>query len=344
MKQNQKLLLVIILGIVIFLNVLLLSWLLSDFFSGPYGPEKTVAATDGGEENTAEEVTTTEETGTGEITLEPTAEEITTEEPSTEATIVEEKKISLEEAKRVIHTFSWGEGEDQLGYKSDVHENKSVRGFSVEDDQICVWDDANRRILIYENGSYSSIETEYFSGNSGMSYQNGWVGLLDESKVQLYRSDRSREISIKLPAQLTNMMSTPQKIVEIGDTSVVLEFKMMTSNTRIQYRYDWVTDQVERITDYNIPEFFKGKNVVDVIGVHDDIVYYEDTEMRENVLLNVIGLKTENCHLYVEINQTDHLNKAKQNVWSYLSEDGRLYIMECFKDRVEISEIKLTIK
>lgn len=340
MKQNQMLLIAIGLGIVILLNILILGSLLTDFFSGPNGPEETVSATDGRENTTTEESSTVGETSTEE----PTTDEITTEEPSTEAPVVEEKKISLEEAKRVIHTFSWGEGEDQLGYDLNVHEDKAPRGFSVEGDQICIWDDANWRILIYENGSYSAIATEYFGGKSGMAYRNGWIGLLDESKVQLYRSDRSREISIKLSSQLTNMRSTPEKIVEIGDTYVVLEFKMMTSNSRSRYRYDWVTDQVERITDDNLPEFFKEKNVVDVIGVHDDVVYYKNTEMRENVPLTIIGLKAENYHLYVEMDQTNYLNTTKQEIWSHLSSDGRLYIMECFEDRVEISEIELDVR
>ena len=344
MKQNQKLLLGIGLGVVIFLNVLILGWLLSDFFSGPNGPEKTVAATDSGEKTTAEEHSTAGETSPEETTEEATTEEITTEELSTEEPVVEwtEKKISLEEAKRVIHTFSWGEGEDQLGYKSDGHEAKAPRGFSVEGDQICVWDDANWRILLYENGHYSAIATEYFSGKSGMSYQNGWIGLLDESKVQLYRSDRSKEMSIKLPTQLTNEVSVPWKIVEIGDTYFVLEIKSRKSSARSQYRYDWTTDQVERITDHNLPAFFDEQNEVDVIGVYDDVVYYEDTEVRENALFTIIGLKAKNYHLYVEIDQSKYIKTGGvHKCWSYLSDDGRLYIMECFEDRVEISELTL---
>ena len=41
MKQNQKLLIAIGLGILILMNVFVLGWLLTDFFSGSNGPEET---------------------------------------------------------------------------------------------------------------------------------------------------------------------------------------------------------------------------------------------------------------------------------------------------------------
>lgn len=105
MKQNNKILLVIGLGVVILLNVLILGWLLIDFFSGLNGPEETVAAT-GSEEETTDEETTGEETTEGHET---TSEEVTTEEIPVEQMVGE---LSLDDAKRVIHTFSWGVAKD----------------------------------------------------------------------------------------------------------------------------------------------------------------------------------------------------------------------------------------
>lgn len=91
MKQNQKIMLVISLGLVILLNILLLSWLLTDFFSDPHEPVETVAATGGVEETTDKESTASGETSTeNPTTAESTTEEPTTEEPTTEEPTTEE--------------------------------------------------------------------------------------------------------------------------------------------------------------------------------------------------------------------------------------------------------------
>ena len=91
MKQNQKIMLVISLGVVILLNILLLGWLLTDLFSGPHEPLETVAATSGVEDTTDKESTASGETSTEKpTTAEPTTEEPTTEEPTTEEPTTEE--------------------------------------------------------------------------------------------------------------------------------------------------------------------------------------------------------------------------------------------------------------
>ena len=77
MKQNQKLLIAIGLGVLILMNVFVLGWLLTDFFSGSFEPEKTVAATENRENTTGAEPTE-------EITIEASTEEPTTEDPTTE--------------------------------------------------------------------------------------------------------------------------------------------------------------------------------------------------------------------------------------------------------------------
>ena len=107
MKHTQKLFLSIGLGVVILFNVLLLSWLFIDFFSGPNRPEETVAATDSGEETTREETTVGEEISSQE----ETTEELTTEEPTPEQTIGERIEVEIpfaEIEKNVIRTFGWG--------------------------------------------------------------------------------------------------------------------------------------------------------------------------------------------------------------------------------------------
>ena len=92
MKQNQKIMLIISLGVVILLNILLLGWLLTDFFSGPHEPLETVAATGGVEETTDKDSTASGETSTeNPTTAESTTEEPTTEEPTTEEPTTEEQ-------------------------------------------------------------------------------------------------------------------------------------------------------------------------------------------------------------------------------------------------------------
>jgi len=165
MKQNQKLFIAIVLGIVILLNILLFGCLLTDFFSTPNGPKETVAATDSVEKTTGEETI---------------GERIKAEIPFSEI-----EKVAVRE-------FSWGNFKTELGYShSDIHSVYPM-DFMVGENVIGVVDNVNYRIMIYYNGQYHQIPLSklYTEGYwIKMSQLDDWITVWNyyEDKLMLYR-------------------------------------------------------------------------------------------------------------------------------------------------------------
>ena len=344
MKQNQKLLLSIGLGIVILLNVLLLGWLLTDFFSGPNGPGETVAATDSGEETTGEETTVDEEITSQEVTTEePTTEEPTTEEPTPEQTIGEriEAEISFSEIEKVvIRTFGWGDLKTQLGYSESDIGAFCPRGFMVGEKMVCVLDNENSRILIQYKGQHHEIPLNklYTSGYLIEMWQlDGWITIWNhmEDKLMLYRPESGAEIHLDLSTVLKNHQEISE-FLEIGNSYVV--WVEPSGDKEAVYRYDWTENKVSIVTlqEKNTPTVSMEGVLPFIIGTHEDDVYY--CQYGENADRYILNRVAPNYHLYTEIEFAPY--RFEPNM--YLSPDGHLYIMEMFEDRVEISEINLT--
>ena len=98
MKQNQKLLITIGLGLLILMNVFVFGWVITDFFSGPYGPEETIATTEDWENTTD---------------AEPTTEEIPT------AALLPEIEQEFTEVRQPVYNRYVGSGKDEIGYSVD---------------------------------------------------------------------------------------------------------------------------------------------------------------------------------------------------------------------------------
>lgn len=336
MKHNQKLFLGIGLGVVILINVLLLGWLLTDFFSDPDGPGETVVATDSGEETTMDEEMTSQES----TTEEPTTEEPTTEEPTPEATVGEriEAEIPFAEIeKEVIRTFRWGERKSELGYSEaaepDLHQDTYPGCFMVGENVVCVWDRVNYRIVINYKGQHQ--ELPYTGVDEMKMWQiDGWITLWFsyENKLVLYWPESGAEIHLDLSEVVKSTQGISQ-FLEIGSSYAV--WVEPSGGKEAVYRYDWIENKVELVAMQETLTVSMEGILPFMIGTHEDDAYY--CQYGENLDRFVLNRVTPNYHLRTEIEFAPYRTAPRM----YLSPDGHLYIMEMFEDRVEISEIKL---
>lgn len=333
MKQNQKILLGIGLSIVILLNVLLLGWLLTDFFSDPDGPGETVVATDSGEETTMDEEMTSQES---------TTEEPTIEEPTPEATAGEriEAEIPFAEIeKEVIRTFRWGERRSELGYSEaaepGLHPDTYPGCFMAGENVFCVWDRVNYRIVINYQGQHQEIP---YTGIYGMKMWqiDGWITLWfsDENKLVLYWPESGAEIHLDL-SEVVKSTQGISELLEIGSSYAV--WVEPSGGKEAVYRYDWIENKVELVTMQETPTVSMEGILPSMIGTHEDDVYY--CQYGENIDRYILNRVTPNYHLRTEIEFANY--RGGNPPMMSLSPDGHLYIMEMFEDRVEISEIKL---
>lgn len=328
MKQNQKLFISIVLGVVILLNVLVLGWLLSDFFSGPNGPEETVAATNGGEENTV-----------GKTNTEKFTEEVTTEALPVEQIV---KKIDVKDAKKLIHVFEWGKGTGKLGYEIKEDDIKYPDSFAVEKDIIYILDGVNGRILICEGSEYRQIDLGVLTQASGLAYQNGkiavWGKSMEQDVLMLCREDGSTIMMVDIPDNVLRIGSI-RRIIEMGETYVVFELLKDNRMEVAEYRFDWVDGKIT-YDPTEEPSFFEKDEETDVIGVFANEVFYSHSEHEK--CTKVVSRESESYHLSTELDTAGYCFESK--IGGYLSSDGRLFVMECFGEGVEISEIELNEK
>ena len=238
MKRNEKLTIAVGLGAVILLNIVILGWLLTDFFSGSNGPEETVVTTDGGEMTTEEITTMPEESGS----------EVVSTEGGTEPPKRVKLEIPLKDAKKLLHTFSIGEGEGQLGYSKGMDGEKiHPEGFAVEDGVIYVADNANCQILIYEKSQYRQIDLSSFSELRGFLYQNDRMvvsGKRQEKDVlTMLRTDGSEIMTLELPTYVAEK-GTVQDVLKLDKTWVILEILLPASGRPANFYYDWMLDNM----------------------------------------------------------------------------------------------------
>lgn len=336
MKHNQKLFLSIGLGVVILFNVLLLSWLFIDFFSGPNRPEETVAATDSGEETTGEETTVGEEI----TSQEETTEEATTEEPTPEATVGEriEAEIPFSEIeKNEIRTFGWGDFKTELGYlKSDIGSVYPM-SFMVGEGLVCVVDNVNDRVLIQYKGESRELPlNKLYTGNYVVDVRqfDGVIAFWNsyERKLMLYWLESGAELHL----ELSTVVKSPHGIsqfLEIGITYVA--WSEPSGDKEAVYRYDWIENKVELVTMQETHTVSMEGVLPFMIGTHEDDVYY--CQYGENWDRYILNRESPGYNLYTEIEFAPYLTAPLM----YLSPDGHLYIMEMFEDGAEISEIRL---
>lgn len=309
MKQSQKLLIIIGLGVLILMNVLALGWVISDIFSGLNEPEKTVAATDDRENTTGAEPT---------------------EETSATPSLPKVEQV-FEAVKKPIHSWSVGSGQGDIGYSESTSE-KGPNGFSVEGNDICVLDVVNDRILFHYgdgNDSYDSI-----SNLQRVYSENGWNAVINYNGYYIdiyYREEKIADIYLR-----DSGIGKVSEIISIDNTGVV--FEALPGHGRImKYRYDWSTGKLEERGNVSRSFYIEidGNDAI-ILGEVGDKVYY----WYRDGMTNIIGVEVENVgRWYVTQELSGYHSVPANNL--YVSKDGKLYLMECFNDQVVISELML---
>ena len=283
------------------------------------------------------EQSTEEMTTENLITEEISTEEITTEPGETVQNLVE-MEVLLEAAKREVLTLYPGNGEAQIGYSDEGRGTQAVgpESFAVEDGVIYVLDSINHRVIICKDGEYSYIDISEYSLVRYMGYENGRIGVagyLSDQVVAVYSIDGTREALIELDGVGGTVIVN--QIVSIDDSSVEVE---CTDGTR--YRYNWMAKKQENLGKVieDVGEDF-GSRKVEILGYGEDITYYCYREGSKDV----IGREVANIGRWYTI-QDLLVYRTIPLKHLHVSEDGKLYLMECFENRTVISELVLEIK
>lgn len=307
----------------------------------PEHSAEVTTAEESGEENTStEEITATEETKIeGTETEVSSSEEITTEAETTEPEEVEknlvETEVQLDAAKREVLTLYPGNGEGQVGY-SDESRGAILVGpesFAVENGTVYVLDTVNHRVIIGKDGAYSYIDLSEYSRVKYMGCENGRIGVvgyLNDQVVAVYSADGTRVALIEL--EETGVNGIVNRILSIDDSSVEIQ-----CSDGMRYRCDWTTktqEQLEKVTE-GISEELMERNA-SVLGRSEDLVYYRYREGSSDV----IGKELTNVGRWYTVQEL-LVYRTIPLKSLYVSEDGRLYLMECFEDRTVISELVL---
>ena len=297
-----------------------------------------------GTENTTEspevttEAVTTEEPTTEEPTIEaPTTEAATTEAPTESQTLVE-TELGFESAKREILTLYPGSELGQVGYSEEGRVNEQIgpESFVVEGEKIYILDWVNKRILMFEEGKASgSIDVSEYDRTRYMGYGNGCIAVAGSHRgngqiIGVYSADSNGEKVAEIDLYDTKIMLV-NKIVSVDDTGV--EF----NGDGMKYRYDRLTKKLEQVEEAGATKIKVGEREAYVLGEAGDKLYYRYLDGTKDI----IGVQVKDVgRWYVTQELLDTYRTAPLKKL-HISEDGKLYLMECFKDRTVISELTL---
>ena len=291
------------------------------------------------EEMTEEDTTVSTQEATEEST------EKSTEEATSKAPVVE-IRVPIEEIKEPLHTFSWGAESGQLGWRTDfVGDCYGPSYFVIEDGILYVTDDVNGRIVIVEDGRCREIKIGESMFTTSFIYQNqmiAWTG--GGCTISIYRKDGT----LVYERDNTYIPNRPDifQVVEIGETYVVwseLEDTGLGFDIKY-YRYDWVQDSgayvepdqlnVEylKTVEINVPV---RRDMVEVLGMDETGIYYFYPEMGHYLLCR----ETDDTQWITAWDFSGEKPQLREPF--YYSEDGELYLMECFEDQIVISKLTL---
>lgn len=347
MRRREKAVAWFVIQIIILLLLVSCSPYIADLPGN--GTEQTDSMEWTSEEKTAGELTedksSTEET-TGEVTTEesPTEESPTEETPEEESsaetilpddTSTEEHgepivvEQSLDEVKSEVLTVYPGSGDGQVGYAQGVY-NYGPDSFAVENGCIYLLDAVNDRIILYEEGEYSYIDISECYNPVYMKYQNERFGIVDSSRqaTAVYSKDGTLEAMVMHPEEIF-----PSGLRSVGETYVDWYAEDV-------YRYDWIKETLEKAEF--IPETVslsvQAPSSIDIIGSFEGEVYYVHTDVSA-MATKVYKENVNGDRWYVTLADGEYFRYPLENV--YLSEEGKLYLMESFEDRTVISELIL---
>lgn len=298
--------------------------------AGEETPEETPPyITTEAEDNETENATPGE---TSEVYMSsPSWEEST--ERLTEAVV--EIRLPWDSVKESVHTFLWGDGSGEVGYRYEEMTGfrRGPQAFVVEDGVIYVLDSVNCRVIILGNERVTEIDLDEKFYDVELIVQNQKIGVVDYQGdvVRIYREDGTQEHYIDL-----SYAGKVTELVEIGDNYV--DWVITTGNC---YRYHWETKRLEKrgawendIVEVSAPV---ERNTVVADGIDHTGVYYHyiDTESFRLVICR----ENDGYRWITEVDWTNNRSYPFNPI--YYSREGVLYLMECFEDQIVISKLTL---
>ena len=188
---------------------------------------------------------------------------------------------------------------------------------------------------MFEDGKASgSIDVSEYDRTRYMGYGNGCIAVAGSHRgnaqiIGVYSADPKGEKVAEIDLYDTEIMLV-NKIVSIDDNGV--EF----NGDGMKYRYDRTTKKLELIEEATDAVKLKiGEREVYVLGGTGDKLYYRYREGTKDI----IGVQVRNVgrwYVTQELLDTYRTTPLKR---LHVSENGKLYLMECFADRTVISEL-----
>lgn len=265
---------------------------------------------------------------------------------------------AAEEQKKQLLSVPIGNEVGQVAYNHDYQYGFiGPEAFAVENDTILILDTNNRRVVIWKDGEYSSISISDCPYAQHMTYDNGMIGVVDTARnvTGIYAQDGTQIALIPHPQSFVSKF--PRGISEIGEDYVV-----WITTDGSHYKYNWETEEMSRLVKGGAKSAFVGKTTVvtdmrtgmewvfdfkpyiGVLKVSGDNLFYSRFDAVRNVSHFAGTLSVGILNQYGE----GDLFAVDQSMWYtnptnpfYVSEDGRVYQMDCYEDEVVISELLL---
>lgn len=197
-----------------------------------------------------------------------------------------------------------GDGEGQLGYGGNsMCGYMGPDAFVVEDDTIYILDYLNQRIVVWKDGTYSHID---ISGESALMQRRGLM----------YHEDGS----VTATAGGMGYLNFARKETDSGAA--------------------WILDR-DTGTEWTIDAFHGS---VDVVRVQDgELVYLQYEKLNDtkafftDLVIRKIDSGGKETWAYTDFKEWYFIPANPV----YVSDDGRVYLMDCLDDRIVISEVFL---
>ena len=263
-----------------------------------------------------------------------------------------------------VLTLTPGSGVGQVGYGGN--ESSGYAGpdsFAVENGIIYILDSLNKRVMLFGNGNYASIDTSDVPYARRMKCENGKIAVVDNTYglTGVYSVTGDQLALISHPDFILDEFV--HELVEIGDTYVVWK----TYDNSL-YQYDWVEENIEELDVDTVMDVSVSDNaamniasinsttgamawqidtenkVLDVHGVAGTSLVYEQYEVVPDVdmffaELSVRKVDVSGSETYAVIDFSDWKSYPLEPL--YLSSDGEVYLMECFEENMIISRVVL---
>jgi len=176
---------------------------------------------------------------------------------------------------------------------------------------------------------YSVDEAGNLKGPDSFAVEGGNIAILDGVNQRIYHD-------MELPISLKNIKYSVSKLASVDDSGLVFE-----TSAGLQYRYEKKTGTVTPGGTAPKEASVKiGDQIATVIGEVGNRMYYQYCTGTGQDARNIIGMEVENVgRWYVTRDLSGYRTIPSDSL--YVSQDGKLYLMECFEDQTVISELML---